>query len=264
MNKNKSWPLTHGLIVDQPWIQMIICGDKSWEMRANPVKRRGPVALIEKGMGTVIGVAHLVDVRGPFTADEMAAHETWHKIPPELYRAPAYKWRHAWVLENAMALPSPVPYKHKSGAVIWVQLDEQAQQGVMEQINDMDWPAERSLALTRSSQDIASSEDPVVEADQNKNEAERRRKLPMAKDGSLFCRDICRRGGKYTVGEKGQEVSYQKFEAALDHLRKMPAAKWRRPNAKGNWGIVTAVDWVEAAQGEAGSFNSNPDASELS
>lgn len=253
-----------GLIVKSQWLSKILAGAKVWEMRSTVTKVRGHIALIEKGSGRVVGVAELVDVKGPFTADEMAANEASHQIPPEIYRGSDYKWHYAWVLENAMALPSAVPYKHKSGAVIWVQLDEQAQQGVMEQINDMDWPAERSLALTRSPQDIASSEDPVAEADQNKNEAECRRKLPMAKDGSLFCRDICRRGGKYTVGEKGQEVSYQKFEAALDHLRKMPAAKWRRPNAKGNWGIVTAVDWVEAAQGEAGSFNPNPEASELS
>lgn len=72
MDKSQRWPLTHGLIVDQPWIQLIICGNKSWEMRANAVKRRGPVALIAKGTGTVVGVAHLVDVRGPFSSEGKA------------------------------------------------------------------------------------------------------------------------------------------------------------------------------------------------
>lgn len=233
-------------------------------MRSARTNRRGPIALIEKGSGQVVGVAELVDVKGPFSNVEMATNEASHQIPPEIYGASNYKWYYAWVLENAMVLPSAVPYKHKSGAVIWVQLDEQTQQGIAEQLTNMDWPPEGSPIPARAPRNIDSDEYPLAQAGQEGNEAGSRLKLPMAKDGSLFRPDTCHRGGKYTVGEKGEEVSFQNFEAALDHLREMPVAKWRRPNGKGNWGIVTAVSWVELKQGEVDSLKFSHDATGLS
>ncbi|ENL5531682.1 XRE family transcriptional regulator, partial [Escherichia coli] len=33
------------------------------------------------------------------------------------------------------------------------------------------------------------------------------------------------------------------FAEALEYLRSMETAKWRRPNPSGNWGIVSAVRW---------------------
>lgn len=253
-----------GLVVSEPWLTRILEKGKRWEMRSAKTNRRGPIALIEKGSGQVVGVAELVDVKGPFSNEEMAANEASHQIPPELYGASNYKWHYAWVLENATALPSAVPYKHKSGAVIWVQLDERAQQGIAEQLANMDWPPEGSRILARAPRHIESEEDPVARSGQEGNEADDRPKLPMAKDGTLFCRDACNRGGKYMVGGKGREVSFQNFEAALDHLREMPVAKWRRPNDKGNWGIVAAVRWVELDQSEADSFKISHDATGLS
>lgn len=256
--------VSNALVVGKPWISLILEGLKTWEMRSKRTSIRGPVALIQKGSGNVVGVAELVGVRGPLTDDEMEAHEVNHRIPPKIYRAPEYKWYYAWVLENAMVLPSAVPYKHKNGAVIWVQLDEQTQQGIAEQLTEMDWPLEGSPIQARAPLHGDSEEDLVTQAGQSGNDADSLLKLPMAKDGSLFCRDTCQRGGRYTVGEKGWEVSFQNFEAALDHLREMPVAKWRRPNDKGNWGVVAAVSWVELDQVEGGSFKSSHDSTGLS
>ena len=67
--------------------------------------------------------------------------------------------------------------------------------------------------------------------------------VPKAKDGSLFLPET-RRGGGYQIGAKGSEVYVQSYYEALDLLRKMDAPRWRRPNAKGDWGIVTGVEWV--------------------
>ena len=36
------------------------------------------------------------------------------------------------------------------------------------------------------------------------------------------------------------------FDEALAYLRRMGVAKWRRPNASGSWGIVSAVRWASA------------------
>lgn len=66
--------------------------------------------------------------------------------------------------------------------------------------------------------------------------------VPYAADGSPFGPHL-KRGGMFTVGEKEDEIQFENFDEALAYLRRMGAAKWRRPNAVGNWGIVTAVRW---------------------
>lgn len=66
--------------------------------------------------------------------------------------------------------------------------------------------------------------------------------VPVAGDGSTFNPGIAR-NGRYTVGAKGAEVQYVDFEEALAALRAMDKPRWRRPNAAGNWGIVSGRGW---------------------
>lgn len=71
--------------------------------------------------------------------------------------------------------------------------------------------------------------------------------VPFAADGTCFHAGLASpRDGTYRVGEKGGEVRFESFEDALEHLRNMPLAKWRRPNDAGNWGLVSAVRWGRA------------------
>lgn len=67
--------------------------------------------------------------------------------------------------------------------------------------------------------------------------------VPYAADGSYFGPHL-KRDGKFTVGEKDDEVQLDDFDEALAHLRRMGVAKWRRPNASCSWGIVSAVRWA--------------------
>ena len=68
--------------------------------------------------------------------------------------------------------------------------------------------------------------------------------VPFAADGTCFNPALKRtRTGKYTVGARGNELSFDDFEDAVAHLRTMEPAYWRRPNAVGNWGRVVAVRW---------------------
>jgi transcriptional regulator with XRE-family HTH domain len=69
--------------------------------------------------------------------------------------------------------------------------------------------------------------------------------VPYASDGSHFGPNL-KRSGKFTVGDKDDEVQFEDFDEALAYLRRMGVAKWRRPNAAGNWGIVSAVRWSPA------------------
>ena len=70
--------------------------------------------------------------------------------------------------------------------------------------------------------------------------------VPYAADGSHFGPHL-KRAGKFTVGEKDDEVQFEDFDEALAYLRRMGVSKWRRPNAAGSWGIVSAVRWIELA-----------------
>ncbi len=113
-----------GLVVADPWIGMLLDGSKTWEMRSRNAKVRGWIALIRKGSGQVYGIARLVDVSGPLTTSEMAQSSDQHKIPASTYTVGEFsKHRFAWKMAEARRLTKPIPYTHKSGAVIWVKLD---------------------------------------------------------------------------------------------------------------------------------------------
>ena len=61
-----------GLVIEGPWLDLILAGKKTWEMRKRPWHHRGEVALIRKGSLHVYGVATLTDCRGPLSQEELA------------------------------------------------------------------------------------------------------------------------------------------------------------------------------------------------
>ncbi len=66
--------------------------------------------------------------------------------------------------------------------------------------------------------------------------------VPVARDGSMFTPDLQRNGG-YRIGAKGAEEDHADFGEALSRLNAMSVPRWRRPNEKGIWGIVSGVAW---------------------
>jgi hypothetical protein len=68
--------------------------------------------------------------------------------------------------------------------------------------------------------------------------------VPFSRDGSYFSPALLHpRTGTFAVGEKEHRRTFTSFEAALKHLKSMKPARWWRPNAKGNWGLVTETHW---------------------
>lgn len=65
---------------------------------------------------------------------------------------------------------------------------------------------------------------------------------PVASDGTYFGPD-CRMGKGYKVGKKGEERYFENIRNALLELQSMPIPRWRRPNASGNFGIVSGHGW---------------------
>lgn len=114
-----------GLLIRSPWIDLILSGVKTWELRTRPTSIRGRIALIKAGSGAIWGTAVLVDCLPALSAEQMAQTEAFHGISPE--RIPDVVkngWTTPWVLRDIEKLPSPLPYSHPSGAVTWVDLPE--------------------------------------------------------------------------------------------------------------------------------------------
>src|SRR5687767_184742 len=110
------------LIVKSPWIDLILNGEKTWELRGARTKVRGEIGLIKSGSGLVLGTCKITDCLGPFTVEQLAANMDRHRVPPERLNAIAYEHTYAWVIADAVPFPEPKPYRHPTGAVIWVRL----------------------------------------------------------------------------------------------------------------------------------------------
>ena len=111
--------------IREPWIDMILAGEKRWEIRSRFTKKIGPVALIRAGSGTVVGTANLTEV---IQLTPQIAHEKYAIMgfrPLTKAEAKDLEGQYAWVLKDVIKFRNPVPYKHPSGAVTWVTLDEQ-------------------------------------------------------------------------------------------------------------------------------------------
>ena len=122
---------TRALVIASPHIDRILAGEKTWEMRARNCHIRGPIGLIKKGSGKVVGLAEIIDVFGPLSPAEMLANQDKHRITPQRLADPSVaKWNWAWVLSNVKALGSPVPYVHPNGAQSWVVLDDGARAAI--------------------------------------------------------------------------------------------------------------------------------------
>lgn len=228
-----------GLVIDDPWVSLIIAGDKTWEMRSRETSVRGRIALIRKGSGTIVGMADLVDCIGPLDAIAWRAHADKHRIPPE-DEALATRWNTAWVLERAVRLAAPVPYDHPLGAVIWVNLPD----ATVARLQPMtDAPRVAGVPRTAALKAIAARMVPILGEPGRASLPSRL--VPVANDGSWFSPDLARSGG-YTIGAKGEEFVVHDYADALAQLRLMQKARWRRPNPNGNWGIVTGVRWEDA------------------
>lgn len=103
--------VTKGLIIREPWIDMILSGEKTWEMRSSNTTFRGWFGLIREGTGTVAGVAQLIGVSGPLKISELIANIDRHRVPARAIRSEdVSSWNVAWRLGKVLRLRSPVPY----------------------------------------------------------------------------------------------------------------------------------------------------------
>lgn len=118
--------------IRSPFIDQILEGSKTWEIRSKFTTKIGPVALIRSGSGTVVATAVLSEV---LEITPSLAQTNARKMGMSKADAADCVGLHAWVLKDVVKFKTPVPYKHPSGAVTWVTLDELTTKKVIKEAN---------------------------------------------------------------------------------------------------------------------------------
>lgn len=116
--------IERALIIREPWISLILSGEKTWEMRPNWTSVRGWIGLAAKGTNAVAGLAYLSDCRHPLSASNYDQFFDLHRIPADqTARAIENNWVFPWVLSDVVRLPQLIPFRSAPGAVQFVKLD---------------------------------------------------------------------------------------------------------------------------------------------
>lgn len=126
------------LVIREPWIDLILSGQKTWEMRGQRPSYRGWIGLIRKGSGRVSAIARLADVGHPLSEDEMVANFDKHRIPAAMIRSgEVAKWTTPWKLSDIRVLRQPVPYHHPNGAITLFGLEQDTSAAIMAQLGEV-------------------------------------------------------------------------------------------------------------------------------
>ena len=108
------------LVVKKEWLDLILAGQKTWEIRGSSTSKRGWVHFAESQAGGKLrGRARLVNCF-PVSKDSFQCHYKKHCVR-SVDMVP-YKTVYAWVFEDAEEFEKPFEYEHKQGAVIWVDV----------------------------------------------------------------------------------------------------------------------------------------------
>src|SRR5437763_4631928 len=91
-----------GLIIKSPYIEQILAGDKTWEIRGKPTSKRGRIALVKSGARSIVGVCEITDVIGPLTLQMLQLSLDRHRDEKDAQSLP-YETTYAWVLNNVVS-----------------------------------------------------------------------------------------------------------------------------------------------------------------
>ena len=105
------------LTIKKEWLDLILAGKKTWEIRGTPTQRRGYIHFAESGSGRLRGRCKLVACQR-LERSTFMQHQSRHRVPD--VNMVKYKNIWAWILEEAEPYDTPFEYSHKQGAVIFV------------------------------------------------------------------------------------------------------------------------------------------------
>ena len=106
------------LVIKGHWLDKILAGKKTWEIRSSATCRRGWIHLAKSGSKELCGGANLVGCR-KISRRNFTKFKKQHCVP-SLSNVP-YKTIWAWILEDAVAYTTNFDYVHTQGAVIFVR-----------------------------------------------------------------------------------------------------------------------------------------------
>lgn len=113
--------MERALIIKKHWLDLILSGQKTWEIRGNNTKIRGKIGLIESGSGMIVGECEIIN-SWPFFEFPLRLNKSRHHITFDDLEKMNYKLAWTWELKNAKRYNNPIPYTHPQGAVVWVKL----------------------------------------------------------------------------------------------------------------------------------------------
>lgn len=112
-----------GLIIKKKWLDLILKGKKTMEIRGNIPRSHLyiKIALIESGSGLIKGEAYIYSVVRLWKNGWFEKAQEYHRIPLKDKSIIKYKKCYGWWFTVPIVFETPIPYKHPQGAVIWVK-----------------------------------------------------------------------------------------------------------------------------------------------
>lgn len=84
------------LIIRSPYVEAILDGKKTWEIRGSRTSVRGPVGLIRSRSGKVFGMCDVVDCVGPLTSEQFRKNARKAGMKPSEAVLGYYNKTYAW------------------------------------------------------------------------------------------------------------------------------------------------------------------------
>lgn len=110
-----------GLIIKPYWTDLILSGDKTMELRSSNTKIRGTIGLIKSGSKKVYGTVDFIDCI-LLSKELYYNYKDKHRVDKDFKEIP-YNKLYGWILNDPIKFDEPIPYNHKKGCVIWINLE---------------------------------------------------------------------------------------------------------------------------------------------
>jgi hypothetical protein len=127
---NTDYFISHGLVIKEKPLNMILSGEKIWEIRGTNTNKRERIALIKSGSGYIFGTAEIVGSIGPLSKSDFNQNTGRHgngRVNTSDFREIYGGKPYAWVLANIKQYFKPVAYRHPRGAINWIELSKSVQ-----------------------------------------------------------------------------------------------------------------------------------------
>ena len=112
------------LIVKAPWIDMLLDGHKTLEIRGTSCKKPAGLLVflaLSGGGGVLCGGITFLGCHGPLSSAEYRGRREGHRVAGDArpYGAKTYGWEFA----HPFRFATPMPYRHRHGAITWAKYD---------------------------------------------------------------------------------------------------------------------------------------------